>query len=727
MATLVLSAVGTLIGGPIGGTIGALIGSQIDASLFGPGPQEGPRLKELALTTSSYGTAIPRHFGTMRVGGSIIWATDLVESRERSGGGKGRPSTTTFSYSSSFAVALSSRPVASVGRIWADGNLLRGAAGDLKTGGAMRFYSGHGDQRPDPLIAAAEGASCPAFRGLAYAVLEDLQLADFGNRLPSLTFELHAENGDVQLVDVIAGADRNVTVDRALPALTGFSDEGGPLGNVLAAIGLAYPLASDAGAGGLRLFSPDTTAEAVADLPAAVIDPSEESFGGQQGIAANRKTSADRIPAGIRYYDTSRDYQAGMQLAGGRAISGQTRIIEFPGALSATNARVLAEQAAKRARSSQDRMNYRIAEVDPALAPGTIVTVPERSGAWRIDSWEWREFGVELGLSRLPASATPAFATEAGRALAAQDAVITPTLLAAFELPWDGTGASDRRQIFAAPSSTGPGWTGAILYAEHNGGLETLGGSGNRRAISGTITTAFPPASCAIASRETALDIQLHSASFALDTRTMEELAQGANRALIGKEIVQFAAATSLGNGAWRLAGLLRGRGGTEHLAKLGSGIGARFVLLDDRPVRLDADIVGTSGTIAAIGLADETPAIAQISGLQSTLRPLAPVHPRAFAKADGSILLCWTRRARGAYRWESTVEPPLVEQSELYEVGYGDPQLPQVVWQVTQPEFALNQSDLAQVTATYGPGPIWVRQIGTHARSLPTLLTTFN
>lgn len=727
MATIVLSAVGTLIGGPIGGSIGALIGSQIDASLFGPSDREGPRLKELALTTSSYGTAIPRHFGTMRVGGSVIWATDLVEMRERSGGGKGRPGTTTFSYSSNFAVALSSRPVASLGRVWADGNLLRGAAGDLKTGGTLRFYKGHGDQQPDPLIAAAEGASCPAFRGLSYVVFEDLQLADFGNRLPSLTFELHAENGDVQLVDVVAKADWDIAVDRDLPALTGFSDEGGALGNVLATIALAYPLASDAGANGLRLFSPDAVGASVPALPAAVIDPSEESFGGQNGISSNRNTSANRIPSGIRYYDTSRDYQAGLQLAGGRAVAGQTRIIEFPGALSANNARELAEQAAKRARSTQDRISYRIAEVDPALTPGKIVTVPNRSGAWRIESWEWREFGVELALARLPASATPAFATEAGRSLAAQDALITPTLLAAFELPWDGTGANDRRQIFAAPSSTGAGWSGAILYAEHNGGLETLGGSGNRRSISGTITTDLSPASCAIASRETTLDIQLHSAAFALDTRTMEDLARGANRALIGEEVVQFASATPLGNGRWRLAGLLRGRGGTEHLARSGSPVGARFVLLDDRPVGLDADIVGTSATIAAIGIADETPAIAQISGLQSTLRPLAPVHPRALARDDGSLLLCWTRRARGAYRWEGTVEPPLIEQTELYEVGYGNPRLPLVVWQVTQPEFALSPTDLAQLSDSNGPGQLWVRQIGTHARSLPTLLTTLN
>ena len=127
MATLVFTAVGMAIGGPIGGAIGSLIGNKLDHQIFGGPRRAGLRLKEHAVTTSSYGTPIPRHFGTMRAAGSIVWATDLVESSERSGGGKGRPATTTYSYSASFAVALSSRPIRRLGRIWADGKLLRGA------------------------------------------------------------------------------------------------------------------------------------------------------------------------------------------------------------------------------------------------------------------------------------------------------------------------------------------------------------------------------------------------------------------------------------------------------------------------------------------------------------------------------------------------------------------------------------------------------------------------
>jgi hypothetical protein len=97
MATIVLTAVGSAVGGPIGGAIGALIGQQIDSRLFAPKARQGPRLGDLSLQTSSYGSAIPRLFGTMRVAGTVIWATDLQERRSTSGGGKGRPKSVDYS------------------------------------------------------------------------------------------------------------------------------------------------------------------------------------------------------------------------------------------------------------------------------------------------------------------------------------------------------------------------------------------------------------------------------------------------------------------------------------------------------------------------------------------------------------------------------------------------------------------------------------------------------
>ena len=88
MATIVLGAVGALVGGPMGAVIGTAAGQAIDASLFAPKPRQGPRLGELAVQTSSYGSAIPKLFGTLRVAGTVIWSTDLIERRSSSGGGK---------------------------------------------------------------------------------------------------------------------------------------------------------------------------------------------------------------------------------------------------------------------------------------------------------------------------------------------------------------------------------------------------------------------------------------------------------------------------------------------------------------------------------------------------------------------------------------------------------------------------------------------------------------
>ncbi len=486
MATLVLSAVGTYFGGPIGGTIGSLIGSRIDAELFGPPDREGPRLTELKITTSSYGAPVGRHFGKMRAAGTIVWATELQETKEKVGGGKGQPATNSYSYSASFAVALASRPIAGLGRIWADGNLLRGAAGDLKVGGELRLYTGSGNQAPDPLIAAAEGSEASGFRGFAYCVFEELQLAEFGNRIPALTFEIIADSGDVSLTELVATAGAEVAVERSLPALEGFSDEGGALAETLAAIDLLYPLASHASGGSLTIGDGDPAGDPLLTLPEPVVDATGDSFGGSGGKAQRQRADANRVPAGLRYYDVERDFQAGLQRASGRAAPGRNRIIDFPGALQASNAKALADHAADRANFAQERIAWRIAEIDPALVPGQIVALPGKPGKWRVEAWEWRENGVELELQRLPQRRGAAVAASPGRSLTPLDAVATPTMLAAFELPWDGSGSPDVRRVYAAASSASAGWTGAALYAETGGSLAPIGASGSRRSTIGT-------------------------------------------------------------------------------------------------------------------------------------------------------------------------------------------------------------------------------------------------
>ncbi|MEL7114210.1 MAG: glycoside hydrolase/phage tail family protein [Pseudomonadota bacterium] len=207
MATIVLSAVGfaagnalngTILGlstGVIGRAIGATIGHMIDQRIMGRGSEvvETGRVDRLRLTGASEGTPIGTVYGRVRVPGHVIWATQFKEHvtvKEGSGGGKGQPkpktpTTRSYSYSVSLAVALCEGEISDVLRVWADGQVLEGTSLN------MRVYPGDQHQMPDPKIQAVEGAGVvPAYRGTAYVVIEDLDLTQFGNRIPQLTFEV---------------------------------------------------------------------------------------------------------------------------------------------------------------------------------------------------------------------------------------------------------------------------------------------------------------------------------------------------------------------------------------------------------------------------------------------------------------------------------------------------------------------------------------------------------
>ncbi len=202
MATIVLAAAGAAIGGSIGGgvlglssvligrAVGATLGRAIDERLLGAGaePVEHGRVDRFRLVGASEGAPVAQVHGRMRLAGQVIWATRFEEIRSESGGGKGLsagPKTAEYSYKVSLAIALCEGEITRVGRIWADGVEI--APDDLN----MRVYTGSESQLPDPKIEAVNGTGkAPAYRGIAYVVLEDLDVTRFGNRIPLFNFEV---------------------------------------------------------------------------------------------------------------------------------------------------------------------------------------------------------------------------------------------------------------------------------------------------------------------------------------------------------------------------------------------------------------------------------------------------------------------------------------------------------------------------------------------------------
>ncbi len=723
MATLLLTAVGTAIGGPVGGAIGALIGQQADQAIFGSGTIEGPRLKELSVTTSSYGQPIARVFGRMRVPGTVIWSTDLIESAEKRGGGKGRPSTKTFSYSASFAVALSSLPVSSLGRIWADGELLRGAAGDLKTEGILRFYDGHGDDPVDPIIAADRGSSAPAFRDCAYVVFEDLQLADFGNRIPALTFEIMAESPtSVALNDIVPQAISGGST-QTLHHLRGFADEGGPLASSLSALNRIFPLSCVTRASGFSLAQVENSEPELFTLPPEVSHSDEEQ--------RNRRR-AERFaqePFALRYYDENRDYQPGVQRAIGSKPNGREAMIDIPATMRADGARELANMNANRVRWQNEQLTWQTADLDPAMEPGSLVRIPDMPGRWLVKGWEWFDRGVELNLERLAPELAGNVSSDAGSANTPDDELVGPTLLSLFEVPSDGTSSSSEPLILAAASSATSSWKGAALFVERAGGLVPIGSAGSRRAVSGVIVDSLGPSNATHFEAGSSMLIDLPDDDLSFSETTIAGLAHGENRVLVGGEVLQFLSAEVVSPGRWQLSGLLRGRGGTENAAQNGHGPGTPVILLDERLTALDPSEVPSNAStrIAAIGLGDDEPVFADLSNSGLSRRPLTPVHPRRSIIDDGVWHFCWTRRARGQWLWEDLVDTPFVEEREAYLIGFGPTDDPFRSWETTEPEISFSEAERSGLVADFGPQEFWVKQIGTFSNSPAIHLATLS
>lgn len=665
MATLVLTTVGTALGGPIGGALGSLVGQSIDQGLFGPGGRKGPRLGDLSVQTSSYGSPIPRIYGTMRVAGTVVWASDLIESEAIEGGGKGSPERTVYSYSANLAVALSSRPVRDVRRIWADGKLMRGAAGDFKVKTKFRLARGGEDQDADPLIASIEGiAETPAYRGLALAIFEDLELAEYGNRIPLLTFEVVADDEPVPLAALVADASQGLIEATDAMPVVGFAAHGTSaregLEQLIELTGVTLVDRDGrlrSSEGGVPLLIPDAELGCDAERP------------------GSSKLERCRAPDGempalltMTYYDPVRDYQAGQAQASSGKRGTCERRLELPAVLSAGEARQLAEHALSRRLLAADRLKLRLPPSRLGLRPGDAIQLAGTSRPWTVRTVSIE--GMAVAIEAVPAPVTVLLLpADAGRPVSEADVAVGRSHLALFELPPDGDAPADSPRPFVAASSQGL-WKS--LPVELKLGEQPLPGLViGRRSIIGMTDTVLGPGSSMIADDRSEVVVRLVSDSQILLNADRDALMSGANLALVGDELVQFGRAELLSSCLYRLSSLLRGRRGTEWASST-HRIGELFCLIEPNKLQAVPLATGANGamlTAVAHGIGDLPPvpqAGRPVSG--EAMRPPAPCHLKAI-RAGGGIQIEWERRSHRHWAWVDGIGDGVDSFPEMYRV----------------------------------------------------------
>lgn len=749
MATLVLSAVGASIGGSLatgflgtalgvaGGFAGGLVGGSIDRAL-GIAPSrrvEGPRLGDLSVQSSAYGQTVPLVYGTMRVAGNVIWATGIRETRQeetQSAGGKGggvSVTQVTYTYSVSCAVAVAGRPITGIGRVWADGKLLRGPSGSLAVGGTMRVHTGGEAQPPDPLIEALEGmGNAPAYRGLAYVVFEDLQLAEYANRIPNLTFEVIADaGGAVPLSTVVtdlatrAGL-REVDASALSASLSGFAlGRSASFRQAIEALSQAYPL-DGREVDGVVTFAP---------LPRSVSDSVTEAGIVAEGRDGDRRTietvrvQDQELPREIiiRHMDPARDYQVGAQRAR-RQVTQAHRVDEVDLALvmDANAAKQVAEVVLGRAWMARDRVTFTLPARYLLIAPGDVVRIIPDA----VNSYEVQVEEVEFGGGRITCSGVKFRADVFASAASGDSGLFPPSVIPAvpdttlrlLNLPPVTAADLATPAFHVAAASAGDNWRGAVLYRSMDGGLDYAAAANLAAyAVMGTAVAVLGAGPADYWDEAGTLTVNLIHPDMTLESRPELAVLNGANAALVGDEIIQFRSAALNPDGSYTLSGLLRGRRGTEH-AISGHGPDEDFVLLS--PSALTTVEAGLSalgkdylykGVSVGQLIADVTAGAFTYTGLN--FKPFSPVHLKGVRTAGGDLAITWVRRTRAAGDWLDGADVPLGEEQERYEVDILDNGSVVRTIEATSPAATYSAADqIADFGATQANVTVRVHQI---------------
>ncbi|MBU2040530.1 MAG: glycoside hydrolase/phage tail family protein [Alphaproteobacteria bacterium] len=360
--------------------------------------------------------------------------------------------------------------------------------------------------------------------------------------------------------------------------------------------------------------------------------------------------------ARVRYIDGEGGYQTGSAVVRSDGEGGGVDL-DLPAVCSGAVARAAAERALESV--GADRLAVLPGPLEALiLESGDTVTVEGRSGDWRV---------MRLDVDETPSAVLePVSAVDTGQddgrptAGEAAGAVGAP-FFRVIELPPLPGADGDGRPIAVVAADP---WRPMRVFAGADPGSLTARGDVARPATAGLLVEALAAGARHRWDEVNAVLVRVEGR--APESRSETAVLAGGNAAAIetedGWELVQFRSATLVGDGVWRLTGLLRGQQGTTAL---GASAGAVVVLLDQPPTRVESPYAerglpliwraGPAGGPA--GGAGVTEVGFMPTGVHE--RPWSPAHLKARARTDGGFDLGWIARARIAGdRWDMAAEP---------------------------------------------------------------------
>lgn len=532
-------------------------------------------------------------------------------------------------------------------------------------------------------------------------MFEDLQLAEYGQRIPFLTFEVFGDEGDASVSAILADVSGGLIASSTPEAIGGYAAYGSSQRAAVQPLvdQLAIPLVDD----GVAVRSPALSAPVLC---------SEDEIGCGAGDKTAARSERSQAPArslprtlAITYYDPARDYQAGQMRAVASSSGAIDEAVELPATMNAARAKALAETSLARRWAHRDTLVLRLPPDRLSIDPGQLVRLEDGS-TWRVESAVLEELVMRLELSQQSAGVASVSA-DPGRHLPATDLIATPTVLTVLDLPDLGFGRHDVPTLQVAPCQIGSSWRQVPIEVSCGGEVWTVA-SASAEAVVGTALTLIGES----------VDVELADDVHWLESRDAAALANGANLAALGSELIQYASAVAIGPKRFRLSGLVRGCRGTEW-AMASHAPGESFVVINANALTeivLPPSAIGSTASVKPRGLADDGAHAVRRVVIGEALRPPSPIELTAEWGEDGELLLRWTRRSRVGWLWPAGSDVPLGESVERYRVmvaGSGKT----LTVAATEPQIAIAAAELAGLSETV---LVSVVQVGDFAESRP-------
>lgn len=686
------------------------------------GAQNAPRLKNLQTASGDYGTSMARGYGErVRVVGAFIAAADIDEDKHKLGGnqtiigavvGAGAgligaavgaaigAATQKYYYTYSvpaLGVFLLDRtdddPIEGLEKVWAngkvifkaseadvedelldaDGKLIYRRYGKNKYMKGLTIYGGHEDQPVDPILSGQQEISEDSgYIFSAYAMLDDLQLAPFGNSIPPLEFLVQVKAGQsvakaVEAICAAAGIDplRNVSTT----ALTANTLRGYTVTEQATCYDAIKPLlppfAVDAAevVGQIRFYkrsqtmrSTITTGEmgshVYGDSP-----PQKALFKRVTDLDLPRETT-------LTWVDPDRDYQpnsATSKRSEGSAKSNVNATIQV--VLSADEGASAAALMHWDAWLGRTQVSFTLTDAWITMATGLAYGLPV--GGHVVPYRITRKLRGANGIIEVEALSdesvtyTASIAGTSGTIPPDGSTLFPDTRLVLMDMSITADG-HDEYGYYIAMGASEPGWTRGRIEISPDGTNFITIVDEPEYAVMGDVTGTLAAGSTTglddTLDTTTVLTVVLLHDLMELETVTDTQLDNWANFAYVGKdglgEYLQFKTATLVSGSTWQLTNLRRGRRGTDHAIATHSS-GEEFALLGEggvfRIVYADTDEWGDLHTFRGVTLhqdaddADEQ----TFTNTGEGKRPFSPVNVEGTWDGSNNLTITWDSRSR--------------------------------------------------------------------------------